>query len=86
MKHSYLAARIIHSTLIYVHVCHTIFRGSFSQTTSIFSDVDGEPGGDWIGFVDPNEPRYCLCNQVTPMPNFALCQSLKRCLSLLETK
>ncbi|XP_064405923.1 inhibitor of growth protein 3-like [Halichondria panicea] len=40
-------------------------RGSFSQTTSIFSDVDGEPGGDWIGFVDPNEPRYCLCNQVS---------------------
>ena len=19
---------------------------------------------DWIGYVDPNEPRYCLCNQV----------------------
>lgn len=40
-------------------------RGSFSQSTSMFPDVDGEPGsGDWMGFVDPNEPRYCLCNQV----------------------
>ena len=19
---------------------------------------------DWMGYVDPNEPRYCLCNQV----------------------
>ncbi len=42
-----------------------ICRGSFSQSTSLFADVDGDPPGDWMGFVDPNEPRYCLCNQVT---------------------
>ena len=31
----------------------------------MFSDVEGEASSEWIGFVDPNEPRYCLCNQVS---------------------
>lgn len=39
-------------------------RASISQSTNqLFKDPVPETL-DWIGYVDPNEPRYCLCNQV----------------------
>ena len=39
-------------------------RASISQSSNMFKEVLPEPA-NWIDYVDPNEPRYCLCNQVS---------------------
>ena len=39
-------------------------RSSVVQPSIVVTETLQETT-DWMGYVDPNEPRYCLCNQVS---------------------
>ena len=34
------------------------------QQSLLGSESVQDSGAEWLEYVDPNEPRYCLCNQV----------------------
>ena len=54
------------------HSIHCLFktsdclasRSSVVQPSIVVTETLQETT-DWMGYVDPNEPRYCLCNQVS---------------------
>lgn len=47
----------------YIHIICAIYRSSVVQPSLVVTETLQE-ATDWMGYVDPNEPRYCLCNQV----------------------
>ena len=59
-------------TYIHVHVharllimVYIISRSSSGlQQSLLVTESVQDTGTEWLEYVDPNEPRYCLCNQV----------------------
>ena len=39
--------------------------GSGLQQSLLVTESVGDTSTEWLEYVDPNEPRYCLCNQVS---------------------
>ena len=42
------------------------FRSSAAlQQPLLVTETVQDTGTEWLEYIDPNEPRYCLCNQVS---------------------
>ena len=56
----------VHCTIfIMVYLCVCLCRSSAGiQQSLLVTESVQDTGTEWLEYVDPNEPRYCLCNQV----------------------
>ena len=53
-----------------VYLCVYLCRSSAGiQQSLLVTESVQDTGTEWLEYVDPNEPRYCLCNQVGATPS-----------------
>ena len=52
--------------VFWVYFCVYLCRSSTGLHQSLLvTESVQDTGTEWLEYVDPNEPRYCLCNQVS---------------------
>ena len=87
---------LVHTTLsLIMPVCDDCVHSFLSRSTCssglqqslLVTETVQDTGTDWLEYVDPNEPRYCLCNQVSQLhvhvhvvhtQSYIVCVSRKR--------
>ena len=63
LYHVHISSSWLCLELVYLCVCLCRSSAGIQQSLLVTESVQ-DTGTEWLEYVDPNEPRYCLCNQV----------------------